>query len=182
MEIQIPNPGRKRALIVVDFQPRFINDKNEWVRPHIKAVIENGKYDVVVESTFSAAPGSIWDKQVGSTAAHEASADGVREYFGPDTVRVRKSTKSAFKGDVDLASLLKEQAIEEVHVVGLDTHDCVLATAGEAFDLGFFAYVLEECTASSKGEALREPALAVLREVAMTNRSTRIDSFATVHA
>lgn len=80
---------------------------------------------------------------------------------------VEKETKSVFKGNKDVVKFLKENDIEEVHVVGLDTNDCILATAYESFDLGFFTYVIENCTASSQSSELRESAINILREQEM---------------
>jgi nicotinamidase-related amidase len=84
---------------------------------------------------------------------------------------VDKETKSVFKGDKNVASILREKNITEVHIVGLDTNDCVLATAYESFDLGFVTYVIEECCQSSLSEELHKYAIEILRGQNMTNNS-----------
>lgn len=66
---------------------------------------------------------------------------------------------------------LHSAGIEEVHIVGLDANDCVLATAYEAFDLGYFTYVIEECTESSSSEEIRDAGFKLLRHVNLTNNS-----------
>lgn len=182
MEIKIPNPERSRALILIDLQRGFVNQENIEVIRSIRSVIQNGKYDCIVEATFKAEVGSLWDKQVGFTFAEEPTMPEIRELLNADSIRVEKSSKSAFKGNVDLASLFRGKGIEEVHVVGIDTHDCVLATAEESFDFGFFTYVIEECTASSVGNEFKEKTLDILREVEMTNHSKRIPMHLTIHA
>lgn len=63
-------------------------------------------------------------------------------------LHVIKDTRSTFKGNQDLAAYFKERGIEEVHLVGTETHDCVLATAYDAFAAGFPVYALEECIES----------------------------------
>lgn len=88
-----------------------------------------------------------------------------------ETVHVIKDTKSVFKGNASLSKILKKKQIKEVHIVGLDTNDCVLATAYEAFDLGFFTYVIEECTESSSSEKLHKQGLGLLRHLNLTNNS-----------
>ncbi len=77
------------------------------------------------------------------------------------------------QGDVfnNIDNILKYEFIKEVHIIGLDTNDCVLATAYEAFDLGFFTYVIEECTQSSSGNELHLKGIDLLRHVGLTNRS-----------
>lgn len=84
-------------------------------------------------------------------------------------------TKSAFQGDRDLIALFQERKIEEVHIVGVDANDCVLATAFDSFDAGFFTYVLEECVESSDGSHLRKTTLDILRNVDLTNHSELIN-------
>jgi nicotinamidase-related amidase len=93
-----------------------------------------------------------------------------------DTIAVVKTTRSAFKGDKDLIKIFKENGIEEVHIAGLDTNDCVFATAQESFDLGFFTYVFEECTESSESKEYHDAALKILRYLRLTNHTRTIRS------
>jgi len=73
-------------------------------------------------------------------------------------------------GDQDVADYLHSLGIEEVHLVGTETNDCVFATAMSAFDLGFRPYVLEECCeALYKGRHMQ--GLQLLRYQKLTNNS-----------
>ncbi len=90
-------------------------------------------------------------------------------------IMVEKETKSVFKGNKNIAKILKAGGIQEIHVVGLDTNDCVLSTAYESFDLGFVTYVIEECCQSSSSDALHQSALKVLQGQDMTNNSCSED-------
>ena len=182
MDIRTPNPDRKRALLLIDMQQGFLTKENAWVVPNIQALVREGKYDLVAEATFSVDEDSLWHRQVGVTYPKEETVSAIGDLLPDDRIRIEKSSKSAFKGSIDLESALRAARIEEVHIAGIDTHDCVLATAYEAFDLGFFTYVIEECTASSVSEEYREKALAILREVEMTNRSELVRSHRTVLA
>lgn len=177
MDILIPNPLKKRALIIVDMQAGFLPDHAQWIIPNIKEVIEKGNYKLYVEAMFHADAGSLWEKQTGWTFKLEPTILEVKESFsGKPSILVTKTTKSAFQGDVDLVTLLKEKGIEEVHIVGVDANDCVLATAFDSFDAGFFTYVIEEGIESSNGENLRESALTILRNVDLTNHSELINN------
>jgi len=170
--ILIPHPERRRALILVDLQEGFLNDRNGWIIPNIKEVIQKGEYSLLIEANFHAEPGSLWDRQTNWTFPLKPTTPEIKRLLNKDTVTVTKTTKSVFKGDKDLVKIFRGNKIEEVHVVGIDTEDCVFTTAQEAFDLGFFTYVLEECTESSEGSEYREAALKILRHLKLTNRTS----------
>lgn len=170
--ISIPHPERTRALIVVDMQPGFLPPHARWIIPNVQYVIEKGNYDMYIEAVFHTEAGSLWDRQTGWTIQLEPSVSEIKESLkNKEVVSVTKSTKSAFGGDKDLVRLLKENNIEEVHVVGVDANDCVMATAFDSFDAGFYTYVIEECIESSSGGNLRQASLEILRNVNMTNHS-----------
>ncbi len=149
-------------------QEGFLNDRNRWIVSNIQKALQIGNYDLVVEATFHAEPGSLWDTQTNWTFPYSPTIPEIKELLPINTFSVTKTTKSAFKGDKDLAKALHAGNITEVHVVGVDTDDCVFATAQESFDLGFFTYVLEECTESSGDVELRESALAILCRLSMS--------------
>ena len=169
LNIHIPNQEKSRALILIDLQEGFLNDKSRWIIPNIQQIIKDGKYDLIVETVFHADPGSLWDKQVKWTFPLVETTPEIKALLDKDVVHIIKTTKSAFKGNKDLLNILKSKNIDTVHVTGIDTDDCVFATAQESFDLGFSTYVLEECTASSEGDGYRDAALKLLRNVQMTN-------------
>ena len=170
-EIYIPHPERKRALILVDLQEGFLKDNNRWIIPNVQKVIQEGKYNLIVEAVFHADPGSLWEKQVNWTFPLRPTVPEIKKLLDNNVVLVTKTTKSAFKGDKDPISIFKDKGIEEVHIVGLDANDCVFATAQESFDLGFYTYVLEEGTEASEGSEYREAALKILRHLGMTNHT-----------
>ena len=173
----IPNLNSKCALFVVDVQPGFINRENHLVLDNIKKLFSNHTYDLYVEAIFYAPKGSLWEKQTNWTFPLEDTIKEINELFPTSkTIKTIKLSKSVFKGDLDVYKILTENNITEVHIVGFDTNDCVFATAQESFDLGFFTYVIEECTGSSNGNKLREAALLILRELGMTNHSRLIKS------
>ncbi len=160
--------GRKTALIIVDIQSGFITDENKWILPNVKKLLTEEVYDLYIEATFHADPGSLWDKQTEWTFPYEPTMPDIKSLIPERAVQVIKATKSVFGGDKDVVKILKENDIEEVHIIGLDTNDCVMATAFDAFDAGFFTYVIEDCTESSNGSHLRDTALEILRNVDLT--------------
>jgi nicotinamidase-related amidase len=164
--------ARKRALVIVDVQPAFVR-RGGAVVENIATLLRTAVYDVYVAVVFHAERGSLWDVQTGWVCPADErtiTVPAILSLLPASTIHVTKTTKSAFKGNIDLARLLRNRGIREVHIVGLDTNDCVLATAYEAFDLGFFTYVIEDCCASSSSDALHRQALALLRHVSLTRK------------
>lgn len=170
--IKIPKSNNKRALILVDIQKGFLK---KWEKPlisNLKKLLAQELYDLYVEVTFHAEKGSLWDKQTNWTFPYEPTVPEVLDLLkGKNVIKIIKETRSAFKGNVNLFSVLQKNKIKEVHVVGMDSSDCVFATAQEAFDLGFYTYVIEECTGASQGEKIHKNAIAILRCLGLTNHT-----------
>jgi nicotinamidase-related amidase len=177
--MKLPNTGRKRALIVVDLQPAFIKDHNSHIIPKVKALLEQVSYDAYVEAVFSAEKGSLWDIQqawVCPESPETRSVDEIRKLIeSKNPLKVHKHTRSVFRGDQDVVTFLKKNNIEEVHIVGTETNDCVLATAFDAFDSGFPVYVLEECCESTTKKR-HQLGLELLRTHKMTNNRCLADT------
>ncbi len=173
--MRIPHSNRKCAIIVVDVQPAFLNERNAYIVKNILELLNSSRYDLYIEATFHAEKGSLWEIQQDWICPEGEKTKTVPELAEKlsklNAIKVHKETKSAFKGNVNLSVVLKEAGIREIHVVGVDTNDCVLATAYEAFDLGFITYVIEECCQSSSSEKLHEYAIELLRGQNMTNNS-----------
>ncbi len=70
----------------------------------------------------------------------------------------------------ELASYLREQHIERVFVVGIDTDMCVLKLAMDFFDMGIEPIVLTDCCASTAGLQAHLAGLAVLSRNIGANR------------
>lgn len=172
--MKLPSTGRKKVLVVIDVQPAFIKSHNKHIIDNIVSLIDKVPYDLYIEAVFHAEKGSLWDKQQDWTSPSGDDTHTVKEIAEAlkrhATVKVLKDSRSVFKGNQNIREILKDNDIEELHLVGTETNDCVFATALEAFDLGFPVYVLEECCESAtKGR--HEPAVGLLRHQHMTNNS-----------
>lgn len=174
VDIPIPKNARRKALLVVDVQPAFLDDRFNYIVENILQLLNTIKYDCYVVATFHAEEGSLWDLQQGYTcpegnvAITIAEIDNVLKPLQP--LIVRKETRSTFRGDKDVANFLKQNQVEEVHIVGTQTNDCILATAFDAFDSGFFTYVIEECCRGPTKE-FHDAGIKLLRRQNMTNHS-----------
>lgn len=177
--MKIPDSKRKRALIVIDLQPAFIKPHNKHIIPNIQELIKNVQYDAFIEAVFHAEKGSLWDTQQGYTVPQDENMRTVDEVLSllasHNPLHVIKETRSVFKGDQNVDAYLTERGIEEVHLVGTETHDCVLATAYDAFAAGFPVYALEECCESGT-LGRHEDGLKLLRYQSMTNNSCRVNT------
>jgi len=172
--MKFPDTGRKRALIVIDVQPAFIKPHNRHIIPKIVSLIEKVPYDLYIEAVFYAEKGSLWDVQQQWICPMGEDTHTVPEIAtalkAHKPTKVLKETRSAFKGRPAIQDVLQAQGIEELHLVGTETNDCVFATALDAFDLGYPVYVLEECCeAATKGR--HQQGLTLLRYQGMTNNS-----------
>ena len=170
--IPIPKSSRKRALFFVDIQSGFLDGwkaKNVFIA-NLQTLCKQEKYDLYVEITFHAEKNSFWFKQTDWTFPYEQSIPEVIEILkDKNPVRVVKETRSGFKGDKDLCKMLRKKGIQEVHITGFDSNDCVFATAQESFDLGFYTYVIEECTGASGGLKMHKNAIEILQNLGLTN-------------
>ena len=179
--MNLPNPSRKRALLVIDVQTGFVNERNAWIILNIAKLITDGDYGSFVCAEFQADQGSQWDKQSGWTFELSPTVPEIKNILNTEkTTFVTKKSRSVFIEQSSLVQKLRDQGIEEVHVVGYDINDCVLTTANDAFDYGFYTYVIEEASDSSQSNELREAALLILRENEMTNHSELIKEFKTI--
>lgn len=179
--MNIPETNRRRAFAIIDVQDAFLTDRNRFVVDNIPAVLKQVHYDLYVGVTFFAPSGTLWETQQQWTMDGKQDdvslAPAIRRALDDSTSPVEyitKRTRSAFKGTPRLQDLLKRHDIAELHIAGISTHDCVLATAHEAFDLGYPVYVLEECC-QSVTPGRHEEGIAILRYQNMTNNSCLAD-------
>jgi nicotinamidase-related amidase len=175
--MNIPQSNRRKTLIIVDVQESFLDDRSRYIVPNILELLATTRYDRYVVATFHAEAGSLWEKQQDWTCPPGEGTKTVPEIlsalaqFSP--LVVEKETRSVFKGIPGIVGSLRESGIEEIHIVGTQTNDCILATAFESFDLGFLTYVIEECC-EAESTQLHEAGLALLRAQNMTNHSILI--------
>ncbi len=156
-------------------QKGFLKGVHVPVIRNICSLLERVRYDAYVEAVFHAGKGTLWDKETGWTFPAEPTLPDIEKILAAkNPLRITKTVQSVFHGNKDLVAFLHEKHIKEVHIVGVDTNDCVFATALDSFGAGFYTYVIEECTASSSGETIRAEAIDLLRNIDITNHSKLI--------
>jgi nicotinamidase-related amidase len=170
------------ALIIVDVQNCFVTENTRHILKGIKEAIP--RYSEVIftrfvnhDETNFAVHGYHKCKSEVENAIHPKLSGIAKEHLV-----FTKHTFSAFKAmrpkktgassqwnsdsiETDsIVEYLKEKGVEEVHLCGTDTEACVLASAYEAFDLGFRVRVLYELCASCNGEEYHEAGKKLLQK------------------
>lgn len=75
----------------------------------------------------------------------------------------KKYTYGSFVDD-KLLNHLKKHKIGQVDIAGIDTENCVLTLARDAFDRGFKVRVLKNLSASHSNPKLHKAALEIIRD------------------
>lgn len=172
--MKIPNLYHKKALFVIDVQNWFIIDRNKYIIENIKKIIENVNYDLIVYSISHNEEWSLWFTQVWWTEIpkDEDTIEDLKKLISTKNyLKIKKLTKSIFKWDINLANFLKEQNIKEIHITWYETNDCVLASALESFDYGFYTFVIEEACETRTTPENHTKAIDLLKYVKLTNNS-----------
>ncbi len=177
----IPDAAVTKALFIIDVQPLTLKGHlPTTVTERIFRFIEKVPYDAYVLAEYHAPQSSMFYKQGGFTLSEEETGRTSKRIAnalktrGDRLFHVRKTTRSCFKGlDPDgLKDFLRQRKIEEIHFAGFDINDCVLASACEAIDSGYYSFILEELSHQQSGiQELADAALTICRSMRMTNNS-----------
>ena len=143
----------KTALIVIDVQKYFLNKSTNRLPERIYDYIKNNKFDLVLFTKFVNNAKSNFSK---SLSWHECTgspdtdiAEELLEFTKNGNI-FEKHTFSGFKNK-KLVKFLRDKKIDSVYLCGTDSDACVLASAFDAFDLGFHVTVLKDLCASCNG-------------------------------
>jgi nicotinamidase-related amidase len=74
-------------------------------------------------------------------------------------------TRAGYSGFLDkkFSNYLKRKKIKHLYLVGIDTENCVLSTAREAFDRGYRVTIFKNYCGSSHYPKLGEAALKIIK-------------------
>lgn len=172
--MKIPNTKRKKALFIVDVQNWFIIERNKYILWNIINIIKNIEYDLIVYSISYNQEWSLWYNQIWwceNTTDDDILPEILELLKSKNTIKVNKLTRSVFKCDEDLKSILKINNIQEIHITWYETNDCVFATAQESFDLWYYTFVLEEAVETRTFQPNHTKAIEILNYLCLTNNS-----------
>ncbi|MCW2926846.1 MAG: hydrolase [Thermoleophilia bacterium] len=153
------------ALVLVDLQHGFV-DGDEDARRVVSdisrfAASAGERYGVVAASRFRNEPGSAYWRLVGHEMQDGAEVELVREASAVATHVIDKCTYSSATDE--LIALLDAHGTTEVHVAGVDTDQCVLATVLGLFDHGYEPVLLADLCVSTAGATCHEAGLVATR-------------------
>jgi nicotinamidase-related amidase len=136
----------KNALVVIDVQNHFAVEKAANLPEKIHQHIKSNKYDFVIFTKFLNLPSSNFHKILGYKKVTGPPATDIHPALIGLTNKnntFEKVTYSAFK-DSAFVNFLNKHKIKELFLCGINIDGCVLATAYEAFDLGYKVKIIEE--------------------------------------
>ena len=156
----------RTALIVIDMQRAFITSKAKHLPQKIKAHIERSNYDSIIFSKFINAENSNFARKLDWHKCRKSPDIDIAPELSEIANRnhiFEKHTYSIFKakGFVDF---LRKNKISKLCLCGLDLDACILASAFEAFDLGFDCEVLFGLVGSSANADIHKSAERVIRK------------------
>jgi nicotinamidase-related amidase len=153
-----------RALVIVDVQRGFVVEQTAATVASIASFLGRGRdrYHIVVATRFVNRVGSLYETERDwhdMISGHDL--DLLPEVA--DTADLVLSKHGLAPDPTELVSVLRERAIERADLCGLDTDQCVLATALQLWDAGIAPRVLAELCSSSGGRDMHEAGLAITR-------------------
>ena len=135
-------------LLIIDVQRGFINDWTGAIPARVEAL--QADYRCVIATRFINPPGSLHRRLLGWPRFAPGSRDIELAFRPRDDARVvDKTTYTAVTPD--LLGELERGGIEEVHLCGIATDNCVLKTAVDLFEAGIKPVVLADACASHGG-------------------------------
>ena len=127
---------------------------------------EGRKYDLILFTQYKNHPKSNFVKQFGSRRFINKNeydiVDELKDFVNKNNLFI-KDTYGSFVGK-KLPEVLKKNKIGEVHLLGIDTENCVLTFARDAFDRGYRVVVLKSLCRSHSNPKLHKAALEIIKE------------------
>lgn len=156
----------KTALVVIDVQNFFVNEKTKDLPQKIADFIKKNKFDFVLFTQFVNKEDSNFFKLLNfkkSTGSPDTDiSTDLLEFVHKDNL-FEKSTYSIFKSP-KLFEFLKKNNIKKLFLCGIDSDSCVLASAFDAFDLGYKIKILKNLVKSHTDKVFDDAALRIIHK------------------
>jgi nicotinamidase-related amidase len=158
-------------LIIIDVQSGFINEFTHHIPQRVASLIQRDEYEPILFTRFINAPDGPYQRFLNWHSCGSEPETKIVPELEPWAQPERVFSKRGLCGMPDeLASYLRQQPIERVFLVGIDTDMCVLKVAMDIFDMGIEPMVLTDCCASTAGLQAHLAGLAVLSRNIGANR------------
>lgn len=115
----------------------------------------------IVASRFINIQGSNWERLRDWHDMQSGPATNIVPDLTLQTSYIfKKGTYSAWSDEV--SAVCAAHSVQQIVIVGVDTNECVLATAIDIFDAGLTPIVVKDCCASSGGKQSHDMGIALL--------------------
>ncbi|OKH44465.1 nicotinamidase [Calothrix sp. HK-06] len=152
-----------KPLLIVDVQVGFINSFTHHIPQRIAALINSGNYSKLIFTRFINSTDGPYQRFLDWHNCDCEPEINIAAELQPFVEQNLVFSKPGLCGITDeLASYLRENHVERVFIVGIDTDMCVLKIAMDIFDIGIEPVVLTDCCASTAGLQAHLAGLAVL--------------------
>jgi nicotinamidase-related amidase len=158
----------KKALIIIDVQKGFINKLTSKIPLKIRNFILEHKddYAKIIFTKYINHKNSNFVKNLNWTGFMDdkqtAVVDELQEFVNKDNLYT-KDTYGIFLDD-KLIKYLRKNKIKQVEIAGMDTENCVLTFARDAFDRDFKVVVFKNLSASHSSLHLHKSALEIIEK------------------
>ncbi len=150
-------------LLVVDIQEGFVNDYTRHIPKRVETLIQRGSFDPILFTRFINTESGPYHRFIGWHACQDEPETNLTPEMAALAREEHVFTKPGYAGmPEDLTEYLRNNEIERITIVGIDTDMCVLKIAMDIFDLNIEPIVLVDCCASTAGLQAHLAGLAVL--------------------
>lgn len=156
----------KSALIVVDVQNFFVNENTKDIPNKISTYIDHNEFDFLAFSKFVNNENSNYFKLLNWKKCTNSPDTDIHnklvKFINNDNV-FEKASYSIFKAK-NFTDFLKNNQITKLYFCGIDTDACILASAYDAFDLGFDFEIITDLCFSHSGEKFNTAANDIINK------------------
>ncbi len=150
-------------LLIVDVQSGFINEFTHHIPQRIVRLIQGGDYAPLLFTRFINTADGPYQQFLDWHSCDREPETNIAPELQPFVQKSSVFSKPGLCGMPDnLVEHLREQHIERIFIVGIDTDMCVLKIAMDLFDIGIEPIVFTDCCASTAGLQAHLAGLAVL--------------------
>lgn len=162
-----------KALFLIDLQKEFCTKETEKVFDRIVKFVKTTDYKHVIATMYENNEESACYKMLNWKECMKGSTKLIKDIERYSNLKIRKDTYS--KCTEELLQYVKENNITELHIMGVNTDACVLATAFDLFENNIEFKVIEEFCASTEGEDIHQSAIKVMKSALGSKRVVTLE-------
>lgn len=154
------------VLVIIDMQNYFVRDVSAHIVPVIAGLATRWRSagNDVVFTRYINYPGSPYERLLGWTECMESPqidiVDELRPHAEKATAVIDKNGYGMF-ADTAAAALVAGHGWRDIYVCGIATENCVLATALGAFELNLTPWLIEDASASHRGNLFHDTGVSI---------------------